>query len=149
MGPRSWIAEFLKMFGPENFKTLLVINMQKRRVMVCTGNSKIDEVDIGRGISQGTVLSTLVFVLGVNTLSMILRTVQAAYEFSESKEKIDRLLFMNDLKLFSRSEKLISPGSTVFLVMGLRNEVWNGKLYHVSTEERQHYKGCWYRTSRW
>ena len=149
MGPRSWIAEFLKMFGPENFKTLLVINMQKRRVMVCTGNSKIDEVDIGRGISQGTALSTLVFVLGVNTLSMILRTVQAAYEFSESKEKIDRLLFMNDLKLFSRSEKLISPGSTVFLVMGLRNEVWNGKLYHVSTEERQHYKGCWYRTSRW
>ena len=149
MGPRSWIAEFLKMFGPENFKTLLVINMQKGRVMVCTGNSKIDEVDIGRGISQGTTLSTLVFVLGVNTLSMILRTVQAAYEFSESKEKIDRLLFMNDLKLFSRSEKLISPGSTVFLVMGLRNEVWNGKLYHVSTEERQHYKGCWYRTSRW
>ena len=149
MGPRSWIAEFLKMFGPENFKTLLVISMQKRRVMVCTGNSKIDEVDIGRGISQGTALSTLVFVLGVNTLSMILRTAQAAYEFSESKEKIDRLLFMNDLKLFSRSEKLISPGSTVFLVMGLRNEVWNGKLYHVSTEERQHCKGCWYRTSRW
>ena len=105
MVPRSWIAEFLKMFGPENFKTLLVINMQKRRVMVCTGNSKIDEVDIGRGISQGTALSTLVFVLGVNTLSMILRTVQAAYEFSESKEKIDGLLFMNDLKLFSRSEK--------------------------------------------
>lgn len=105
MVPRSWIAEFLKMFGLGNFKTLLVISMQKRRVMVCTGNSKIDEVDIGRGISQGTALSTLVFVLGVNTLSMILRTVQAAYEFSESKEKIDRLLFMNDLKSFSRSEK--------------------------------------------
>ena len=29
----------------------------------------------------------------------------AAYEFSESKEKINHLLFMNDLKLYIRSEK--------------------------------------------
>lgn len=98
MVPRSWIAEFLKMFGPENFKTLLVISMQKRRVMVCTGNSKIDEVDIGRGISQGTALSTLVFVLGVNTLSMILRTAQAAYEFSESKEKIIQRSYIAEVR---------------------------------------------------
>ena len=31
--------------------------------------------------------------------------MKAAYEFSESKEKIDHLLFMDDLKLYSRSEK--------------------------------------------
>ena len=37
-------------------------------------------------------------------LSLILRKVKAAYEFSESKEKIN-LLFMDDLKLYSRSEK--------------------------------------------
>ena len=30
---------------------------------------------------------------------------KAAYEFSESKEKINHLLFMDDLKLHSRSEK--------------------------------------------
>ena len=30
---------------------------------------------------------------------------KAAYEFSESKEKINHLLFMDDLKLYSRSEK--------------------------------------------
>ena len=38
-------------------------------------------------------------------LSLILRRVKAAYEFSESKEKINHLLFMDDLKLYSRSEK--------------------------------------------
>ena len=38
-------------------------------------------------------------------MSLILRKAEAAYEFSESKEKINHLLFMGDLKLYSRSEK--------------------------------------------
>ena len=36
---------------------------------------------------------------------MILRKAKEAYDFSESKEKINHLLFMDDLKLHSRSEK--------------------------------------------
>ena len=36
---------------------------------------------------------------------MILRKAKAANEFSESKEKINHLLFMDDLKLNSRNEK--------------------------------------------
>ena len=36
---------------------------------------------------------------------MILRKANAAYEFSVSKEKINHLLFLDDLKLYSRSEK--------------------------------------------
>ena len=45
------------------------------------------------------------FVLALIPLSLILRKVKAAYEFSESKEKINHLLFMDDLKLYSRNEK--------------------------------------------
>ena len=45
------------------------------------------------------------FVLALIPLSLILRKTKAAYEFSESKEKINNLLFMDDLKLHSRSEK--------------------------------------------
>ena len=45
------------------------------------------------------------FVLALILLSLILRKARAAYEFSESKEKISHLLFMDDLKLYSRSEK--------------------------------------------
>ena len=45
------------------------------------------------------------FVLALIPLSFILRKAKAAYEFSESKEKINCLLFMDDLKLYSRSEK--------------------------------------------
>ena len=44
-------------------------------------------------------------VLALIPLSLILRKVKAAFEFSESKEKINHLLFMGGLKLYSRSEK--------------------------------------------
>ena len=45
------------------------------------------------------------FVLALIPLSLILRKVKAAYEFSGSKVKINHLLFMDDLKLYSRNEK--------------------------------------------
>ena len=38
-------------------------------------------------------------------LSLILRKAKTEYEFSESKEKINHLLFMDDLRLYSQSEK--------------------------------------------
>ena len=44
-------------------------------------------------------------VLALIPLSLILRKAKAAYEFSESKEKINHILFMDDLKLYRRSEK--------------------------------------------
>ena len=45
------------------------------------------------------------FVLALIPFSLILRKAKAAYEFSETKEKINHLLFMDDLKLYSRSKK--------------------------------------------
>ena len=77
--------------------------MEKWKVMLCSGNSELGEVEIKRGIFQEDSLSPLVFVLAFLPFSLILR--KALYEFSESKEKINHLLFMDDLKLYSRSEK--------------------------------------------
>ena len=48
------------------------------------------------------------FVLALILLSLILRKAKVAYAFSESKEKINHLLFMDDLKLYSRSEKRLN-----------------------------------------
>ena len=106
MVPHSWIIECLDLFGvAENIKSLLVSSMEKWKVMLCSGNSELGVVEIKRGIFQGESLSPLVFVLALIPLSLILRKAKAAYEFSESKEKINHLLFMDDLKLYSRSEK--------------------------------------------
>ena len=106
MVPNSWIIECLDLFGvAENIKSLLVISMETWKVMLCSGNSESGEVKIKRGIFQGDSLSPLVFVLALISLSLILREAKAAYEFSENKEKINRLLFMHDLKLYSQNEK--------------------------------------------
>ena len=87
MVPHSWIIERLSLFGIELWI-----------------NSELGEVEIKRGIFQGDSLFSLVFVLALIPLSLILRKAKAAYEFSESKEKINHLLLMDDLKLYSRSE---------------------------------------------
>ena len=106
MVPHSWIIECLDFFGvAENIKSLLVNSMEKCKAMLCSGNSKSDKAEIKRCIFQEDSLSPLVFVLALTPSSLILRKAKAAYEFSESKEKINHLLFMDDLKLYSRSEK--------------------------------------------
>ena len=105
MVPHSWIIECLDLFGvAENIKTLLVNSMEKWKVMLCSGNSELGKVEIKLGIFQDSS-SPIVFLLTLIPLSLILRTAKAGYEFSESKEKINHLLFMDDLKLYSRSEK--------------------------------------------
>ena len=73
--------------------------------MLCSESSELDEVEIERGIFQEDSLSSLVYFLVLIPLSLILRKAKAGYEFSESKENINHLLFMDDLKLYSRSEK--------------------------------------------
>ena len=53
MVPRSWIIECLDLFGvAENIKSLLVSSMEKWKVMLCSGNSELGEVEIKRGIFQ-------------------------------------------------------------------------------------------------
>ena len=106
MVPHSWIIECLDLFGVAvNIKSLLVNSMKKWKVMLCSGNSELCEVETERGIFQGDSLFLLVFVLALILLSLTLRKTKAAYEFSESKETSNHLLSMDDLKLYSQSEK--------------------------------------------
>ena len=84
---------------------MLVNDMEKWKVMQCSGNYELGELETKQGIFQWDSLSPLVFVLALIPLILILRKAKAAYEFSESKEKINHLLFMDDLKLYSGSEK--------------------------------------------
>ena len=53
--------------------------MEKWKVMLCSGNSELGEVEIKRGIFQGDSLSSLVFVLALIILSLILRKAKVAY----------------------------------------------------------------------
>ena len=107
MVPHLWIIECLDLFGvEENVKSLLVNCMKMWKVILCSWNSELDEVETKRGIFQEDSLSPLVFILALIPWNLILRKAKAAYEFSQRKEKINHnFLCMDDLKLCSRSEK--------------------------------------------
>ena len=66
MVPYLWIIECVDFFGvAENIKSLLVNSMKKWKVMLCSGNSELREVEVKQGIFQGDSLYPLVFVLAL------------------------------------------------------------------------------------
>ena len=61
MVTHSGIIECLHLFGVAEYnKSFLVNDMEKWKVMLCPGNSELDQVEIKRGIFQGDSLSPLV-----------------------------------------------------------------------------------------
>ena len=70
-----------------------------------SNGENLGEVDVKRGIVQGASLSPLLFVLSMVSLSLIPRKVNASYEWGKKEYKLNHLLFMDNLKLFSKSEE--------------------------------------------
>ena len=104
--PHFWIVECLAMVGvSEQIKYFLSESMKAWRVDLTCNNQSLGEVDLEQGIFQGDSLSPLLFVLSLIPFTVILRKTESAYQFSSNKEKINHLLFMDDLKLYAKNEK--------------------------------------------
>ena len=66
MVPHLWIIECLDLFGvAENIKNMLVKGMEKWKVILCSGNCELGEVEIKHSIFPGDSLSHLVFVFAL------------------------------------------------------------------------------------
>ena len=105
MVPHSWIIECLDLFKvAKNVTNLLTETMEKWCVELTSNGKLLREVNIKRGIFQGDTLSPLLFAIALIPLTLILRDCKEAYEFYKNKEKLNHLLYMDDLKLFSKSE---------------------------------------------
>ena len=69
-----------------------------------------------RGIFQTDSHLPLFFILSMVTLSLILRKVNGSYEWRKKEYKLDHLLFMDDLKYFSKSkEQMDTPVKTIYI----------------------------------
>ena len=79
--------------------------MQTRRVELTARGKSLAEAKIERGIFQGYALSPLLVVIVMMPLNHILRKCIARYKLSKSPEKINHLMYMDDIKLFAKNEK--------------------------------------------
>ena len=71
------------------------------------GNQELGEVCIKRGIFQGNSLSPLLFILALILLTLVLRNVKAGYSLGNELPTLIHLLFMDDLKLYGKSENQV------------------------------------------
>ena len=103
----SWVIESLNMMGiAKNVMNFLEKTMKSWKMESTCGAEILREVTIKREILQGNALSLLLFVVALTPLALILRTYNPGYEF-RTRETINYLLFMDDLKLYSKNERTL------------------------------------------
>ena len=80
--------------------------METFRVELTSRRISLAEAMIQRGIFQGDALSTLLLVIAMMLLNHILRKCTGSYKLSNSQEKINHLIYMDDIKLCKKRKKL-------------------------------------------
>ena len=105
MVPHSWLLEVVDLLGVAgNVASLLGSSMMKWKTQLVGGQEVLGTVDIKRGIFQGDSLSPLLFVMVLIPLSQRLEAMQG-YKLKHETRSINHLLFMDDLKLYAKSDK--------------------------------------------
>ena len=106
MAPQSWIINCLKMYKiSHEVINFIEETMKTLRVELAAGRRSLAETKIQRGIFQGDAPSPLLFLIALMLLKHILRECTAGYKLSRSQEKINHLMYMDDIILFAKNEK--------------------------------------------
>ena len=79
--------------------------MKLWQVKLISGEENLAKVNIRQGIFHGDSLSPLLFVVRLLPLTYILRFAVPGYHFASNRQKVNHLLFMDDLKLYTSNEK--------------------------------------------
>ena len=107
MVPHSWILESLELVQvSDNILKFVKRSMANWQTELTSCGESLAKVNIRRGIFQGNSLSPLLFVICKIPLTHVLREAKARYTLGGG-EKINHLLFMDDLKLYGKSENEI------------------------------------------
>ena len=101
------MTDSLNMMGiANNVVIFLGKTMKYWRVELTCGSETLGEVPKKRKVFQGDKLLPLLFVITLIPLTHIMRTANPGYEF-RTGETINHLLFLDDIKLYSKSKKAL------------------------------------------
>ena len=79
--------------------------MKTSRVELKAGGKSLAEIKIQIGIFQGDAQSPLLSIIAMMPLNHILKKCTAGYKLNRSQEKINHLMYMDDIKLFAKKWK--------------------------------------------
>ena len=103
---QSWIIHNLKIYKiPDEVINFIKKTVKTWKVELSAGGRSLAEAKAQRGIFQGDALSPLLFIITMMPLDHIHRKCTTRYKLSQSKEKINHLMYMDDIKLFVKNEK--------------------------------------------
>ena len=136
-------------YGPSKLDNMLSQNIQGSRQIhngyqgkyekleYRTGNrrKKLAELKILRGIFQGDAQSPLLFVIEMMPFKHILRKCIGGYKLTTSQERIKHLMYMDNIRLFSKTADPNTGSENVHLVY--RDEIWHRKMCHANYEKRK------------
>ena len=102
----SWIIKSFKMYKiSDEVINFIDKTMKTRRLELTAVGRTLAEARIKRGIFLWDALSPLLFIIIMMPLNHLLRKCTAGYKLSRSQEKVNHLMYMNDIKLFAKFEK--------------------------------------------
>ena len=87
---------------------LLGKSMKQWKLSLTSNGNELGDVKVNRGIFQGDSLSPLLFVVCMIPISLVLRKVKAVYEWGRKEFSVNHLLYMDDIKLYGKSEEQIA-----------------------------------------
>ena len=106
MVSHSWVIDCLESVGiNERIRRLSRESIKSWRIQLLSGDENLGELNTRRGIIQGDSLSQLLFVVCLLPLAHILRDAAPRYHFASNGQKVNHLLFMDDLKSYASNEK--------------------------------------------
>ena len=79
--------------------------MKRWRLNLTVGGKTLALVKMQIGIFHGDALSPLLFVIVMMPLNHILRKCTGGYEFTNTQEKINRRMYMDNIKLCAKKNE--------------------------------------------
>ena len=120
MIPYSWLIECLEICGAEENTIIFLKNtMPSWKTVLTRSKARLPEVSNRRGIFQGHSLSPLLFIVAMIPITKVLERTEVGYQLKKGDNRINHLMFMDDIKLFGRGTKEIDTlVQTVRIVSG-------------------------------
>ena len=108
MVPHSWLIECLEIYGAAVDTIRFLKNtMANWKTILTSSGVTLAEVNIRRGIFQGDSLSPLLFVIAMIPMTRVLEKMREGYQLEKGNNRINHLMFMDDIKLYGKNSKEI------------------------------------------